>query len=154
MIEDLRKRLTTEEFIAKSRSIHGDRYDYSKVKYLNRLTPVIIICPKHGDFLSSPANHYLAKDCPQCHIDKHTKKQEQFLKEAKEIHGYKYDYSEVEYIKNCIPVIINCPIHGYFNKRPAAHVAKREGCPDCVGRIRWTTEKFIKSILNILQILK
>lgn len=27
------KRTTTSQFIAKAKSIHGDKYDYSKVKY-------------------------------------------------------------------------------------------------------------------------
>ena len=27
-------KLTTEEFIAKAKAVHGDRYDYSKVQYV------------------------------------------------------------------------------------------------------------------------
>ena len=40
--------LTTEQFIEKARKIHGDKYDYSKVNYVNNRVKIIIICPKHG----------------------------------------------------------------------------------------------------------
>ncbi len=43
-------KLTTEEFIAKAKAVHGDKYDYSKVDYKGNKDPVIIICPKHGEF--------------------------------------------------------------------------------------------------------
>lgn len=46
----MRKKMTTEEFIAKAREVHGDKYDYSKVNYINNSTKVIIICPIHGEF--------------------------------------------------------------------------------------------------------
>ena len=46
----MRKRKTTEEFIAKAEQIHGAKYTYGKVNYINAKTKVIIICPIHGDF--------------------------------------------------------------------------------------------------------
>ncbi|MBR6517590.1 MAG: hypothetical protein IKT40_12235 [Bacilli bacterium] len=57
----------TEEFIRKAKLIHGeDKYDYSKVEYINRSTEVIIICPKHGEFLQTPASHLTHRGCPIC----------------------------------------------------------------------------------------
>lgn len=44
------KRYTKENFIIKSRNVHGDKYDYNKVDYINSTTKVCIICPKHGEF--------------------------------------------------------------------------------------------------------
>ena len=41
------KKLTTEEFIKRAKEVHGDKYDYSKVEYINSKTKVCIICPKH-----------------------------------------------------------------------------------------------------------
>ena len=38
------KKLTTEEFIERARKIHGNKYDYSKVNYVNAKTKVCIIC--------------------------------------------------------------------------------------------------------------
>lgn len=60
-------RLTKEQFIAKARRVHGDRYDYSLVNYVNYRTSVQIICPKHGMFPQSPDHHCDRKQgCPDC----------------------------------------------------------------------------------------
>lgn len=60
-------RSTVEEFIAKARSVHGDRYDYSKVVYKNAMTKVEIVCPDHGSFWQAPCNHVSGKNtCPRC----------------------------------------------------------------------------------------
>lgn len=37
----------TEEFIKRARTIHGNKYDYSKVSYIHSTTDVCIICPIH-----------------------------------------------------------------------------------------------------------
>lgn len=59
--------VTKEEFIKRSKEVHGDFYDYSKVKFINTQIPVTLICPKHGDFLIEPSKHYNAGcGCKQC----------------------------------------------------------------------------------------
>ena len=61
------RRMTTEEYIAKARAVHGDRYDYSKVAYKNGLTKVTIICPEHGEFQQQAQSHiHLKQGCPVC----------------------------------------------------------------------------------------
>ena len=42
--------LSLTEFITRSNKIHNDRYDYSKVKYINYKTEVKIMCKIHGLF--------------------------------------------------------------------------------------------------------
>jgi len=42
--------LTTEEFVKRAKEVHGDKYNYSKVNYINSKTNVCIICPEHGEF--------------------------------------------------------------------------------------------------------
>ena len=59
-------KLTTEEFIKKAREVHGDRYDYSKVEYVDTKTKVCIICSKHGEFEQMPNHHLRGCDCPKC----------------------------------------------------------------------------------------
>lgn len=61
-----KRRSTTEEFIEKSREIHGDFYDYSKVEYVDSYTPVTIICPIHGEFEQAPAVHLSGHGCLRC----------------------------------------------------------------------------------------
>ena len=61
------KKLSAEEFIAKSESIHGKKYDYSNVKYINNRTKVEIICRKCGKkFMQAPFDHIQGKGCPFC----------------------------------------------------------------------------------------
>lgn len=60
----------TEKFIKKSKDIHGDKYYYSKVKYKNDHTKVIIICKKHGEYLQTPNNHLHNRGCPKCGKEK------------------------------------------------------------------------------------
>jgi very-short-patch-repair endonuclease len=57
----------TEEFIKKSKKIHGDKYIYDKVNYINCKEYIIITCPKHGDFLQRARDHIYKKEgCPKC----------------------------------------------------------------------------------------
>lgn len=59
-------------FEIKSRLIHGDLYDYSKVKYINATSNVIITCPIHGDFETKPTIHMRGSICMKCFRDKIT----------------------------------------------------------------------------------
>ena len=60
------QRYTKELFIEKANSVHGDRYDYSKVVYRNSQTKVKMICPEHGEFKQRPNKHLCGKGCPGC----------------------------------------------------------------------------------------
>ena len=59
-------RLTQEDFITRCIEVHGDKYDYSKVEYKGSTTPVIIICPEHGEFRQKPTTHLNSHGCPKC----------------------------------------------------------------------------------------
>ena len=126
------RKLTREAFIEKARKIHGNKYDYSKVFYINSKTSVIIICPIHGEFLQRPNNHLLGQGCPKCKAEKSARRstREDFIEKARKIHGDKYDYSKVVYINNSTPVIIICPEHGEFLQTPQAHLSGH-GCAKC-----------------------
>lgn len=127
-------KLTTEEFIAKAKAVHGDKYDYSKVEYVNSSTNICIICKKHGEFMQKPSNHLRGIGCLQCGIEKRSTKRvlpvEDFLKRAIEIHGEKYDYSKVQYVNRSTNVCIICPVHGEFWQSPKKHLAGH-GCERC-----------------------
>ena len=73
---------SVEEFIEKARKVHGDKYNYSKVEYVNNITPVCIICPEHGEFWQRPNSHISRKqECPSCAESKLEKYVEKELKE-------------------------------------------------------------------------
>ena len=143
----MRKKMTTEEFIAKAREVHGDKYDYSKVNYINNSTKVIIICPIHGEFEQTPDKHLFGRGCPDCSGRKKLTTEE-FIKRATEVHGDRYDYSKVEYVNNKTPIVIICADHGPFEQLPNVHLSGH-GCPTCSGRKRSTTEEFISKAREV-----
>lgn len=59
-------KFTTNDFIQKSESMHGGKYDYSKVSYTTARSKVTIICPEHGEFQQSAFKHYSGQGCPDC----------------------------------------------------------------------------------------
>jgi len=108
---------------------HGEKYDYSKVKYIRKDQHVIIICPTHGEFLQTPAIH-LKHGCAKC-AGNNRLTTEEFIKRSNLIHNYLYDYSKAEIINSKNPVIIICKKHGEFKQIPTVHYIKKSGCPNC-----------------------
>lgn len=132
----------TIQFIEKARKIHGDRYNYSKVKYVNSNTKVCIICPIHGEFWQIPRRHIQGSNCNKC-THHYTRTTTEFIQEAKKVHGDKYDYSKTEYIDTNTKVCILCPIHGEFWQLPPNHL-KGKGCRKCGGTHPLSEHEFIK----------
>ncbi|WP_391487045.1 hypothetical protein [Leclercia tamurae] len=54
------------KFFAKIRQAHGDRYDYSRVEYVNAHTKITIGCPVHGFFEQTAQHHASGHGCPHC----------------------------------------------------------------------------------------
>ena len=142
-----KQRMTRDAFIKKAKAIHGDKYDYSKVIYNGANEKIRIICPEHGEFLQRPGNHLNGDGCPKCankrkSINK-TKSTEDFIEEARAIHGNKYDYSKVKYNGAHEKVCIICPEHGEFWQTPHNHL-KGHGCPFCANKFK-TTMDFVSA---------
>ena len=131
------KRMTQAEFIAKAEQLHNGKYTYEKTVYTLSAAKIIVGCPIHGDF-SVTANNHVSKSnlcgCPACGG---TKKQSyaDFLRAARNIHGDKYDYTQVQYAGTQVPVRIICPQHGEFMQSPTRHTQGR-GCHQCGGTKR------------------
>lgn len=123
--------ISQEDFLERARKRHGDKYDYSKVIYVNSVAKVIIGCPIHGDFPQSPTKHISSTGCPKCggRVRLTT---EEFIEKARKIHGDIYDYSKVVYVKNSIKVTIICPEHGEFQQQPNNHLLGKS-CLKCAG---------------------
>lgn len=145
------KKVTTEDFIIKAKEIHGDKYDYSKVQYVNSSTKVEIICPKHGSFWQTPNNHLSRKrGCPECNGGIRLTK-EKFIEKANKLHNFKYNYSKVEYINSTTKVCIICPEHGEFWQLPSNHIhpSHPRGCSKCKGGVKIDSKEFIKRAKEI-----
>ena len=147
----------TEEFIKKAIEKHGDRYDYSKVEYINSSTKVIIICKEHGEFEQTPGNHLTGYNCKECGFlslaNTKSKSIEKFKEEAQKIHNDKYNYSNVVYKNNNTKVLIICKEHGEFQQTPGSHLSGN-GCKKCglkstSQKQTKTTQEFIEEAKNI-----
>ena len=130
----LLRRKEINVFIRESQVLHNDKYDYSKVEYVNNNTKVCIICPIHGEFWQKPNKHLNGQGCPYCAIEKNADNRRMpidvFIEKANNIHKGFYDYSNVEY-QNCETAVkIICPIHGEFEQTPYIHLIGC-GCPLC-----------------------
>jgi len=60
----------TKEFVKKSKIIHNEDYDYSKVSYKDSHTKIEIGCKKHGFFKQQPNGHLNGNGCPICKLSK------------------------------------------------------------------------------------
>jgi very-short-patch-repair endonuclease len=152
-----------DKFLARARAKHGDRYDYSKVEYSNNCTPVTIICPEHGPFEQQPQHHARGSGCPICgrlaksgsRNSKHRDAACSFIDRARQVHGDRYDYSEVRYNGAMKPVTIVCPDHGPFEQTPNNHINQPNGCPKCahnVSRPEMELQQFVEGMVDSTQV--
>lgn len=152
------EKLNIDDFIIKSKKIHGDKYGYSKVVYINSQMKVIITCEKHGDFEQVAKSHIQGMGCRFCGTEKAinqiTSNTEEFIEKAKQKHGDKYDYSKVNYNTATEKVIIICKQHGEFEQTPTFHITTKYGCPACSNYNRGVTKmngcknKFVESAIK------
>ena len=131
-------------FITKATSIHGDKYDYSNVVYIDAKTKVLIRCRYHGLFEQTPDKHTSGNGCPSCRgvkislskigVSRNTPSPDVsiFINKALVVHKNKYDYSNVVYSNCKEKVLISCPIHGPFEQTPDNHISGK-GCPGCMS---------------------
>jgi hypothetical protein len=148
---------TQEEFINRAKEIHGEKYNYDSVVYIKSQFKIVINCPTHGPF-EQPANSHLQGDgCRKCASSSRgllsRKSTLEFITESENIHGNKYDYSEVDYITCKDKVSIICRIHGIFEQNPNCHLSGK-GCDKCgierrVEAQRFTQEEFISKAKEI-----
>ena len=126
---------TKEQYVAKCKKVHGDKYGYDKVDYKGSSEKVIVTCPMHGDFSQLPTSHSNGAGCPKCGKEKRyktilRKKGDAFVARAKEKHGDKYGYDKVDYKGSLNKVIITCPLHGDFSQGAFDHL-RGHGCRKC-----------------------
>ena len=142
-----------EKFIKQAKEKHGDHYSYKNVIYKGIESHVSITCNIcNEDFTQKPTRHLQGRGCGTCGIKKsrssHIKSQEKFIKQAKEKHGNKYDYSLVNYTKDKEHITIICSTHGEFSQAPGNHL-QSQGCSKCAHTVlgfsrRLTLDEFLE----------
>ena len=134
-------RSNKEEFIIKAKKIHGDKYNYDSVDYVNSISKVKILCNDcNNTFLLNPNHHLSGVGCSVCaNLNKKSNKEE-FVKKSKKIYGDKFNYDLVEYIDCKIGVKILCnDCNNIFLRPPNDHL-RNKGCLQCK---KFTTQQFV-----------
>lgn len=120
---------TTSEFIRQAKLVHGDKFDYSFVKYTGGKNPVEIICKQGHHFFQIPTDHLNGHGCKYC-AGVAKSNTEEFIEKAIIKHHGKYRYPNTVYTHAHGMVDVECPIHGSFSVQAFAHLRGR-GCPTC-----------------------
>lgn len=128
-------KITKEIFIQRSIEKYGDVTDFSKAKFIDRCTPVELICKKHNKhFFVTPKHHFNYYGCPECAKERRSEGRtipyKEWLNICKFKHGNKYDYSLVKYTNGYSIIDLICTIHGKFSIMANRH-AFGGGCPKC-----------------------
>jgi len=138
----MRPFLTTKQFIDKAILVHGNKYCYDLVVYERTNKKVKIKCLIHNDyFMQEPAMHLLGHGCPWC--SGRYKTTEQYIIEAKQIHGTMFNYDDTKYIDSTTPIICKCSKNGHIVKQPPGKHLLAKDCPYCLGKNK-SIEEFIE----------
>lgn len=159
------KKLTKEIIVKRSKELYGDKFNYdlflnNNFKYTGNKQKIPVYCKEcKKEFYATVADFLKGHNCPYCKkkiISKIWKKDfKTFVKEARKVHGNKYNYVEKTFIDYNHYTDIICPKHGVFKMRPHNHVSSQhQGCPMCYNERRgetlfYTTDEFIKKAKEI-----
>ena len=124
----------TRKFIIKANAIHGRKYKYSKVNFVNRHEPITIICPDHGEFTQPPEVHLKGIGCFSCGViqaqitkfknpmNKYRFKEYQLGKHTVLVQGY--EPQALDYVQKKLKVKANqiktgkdVPVIEYYDKK-------------------------------------
>ncbi len=87
-----KSKTSLEEFVERSNKIHNNKYDYSKVIYVNWETNVEIICKKHNSFFQYPSAHLAGRGCPLCINKSESKVYDELIKKYNIQKQFKADW--------------------------------------------------------------
>lgn len=122
------------KLIDELKTVHDDRYDYSKINAETKGRKITVGCPEHGWFIQNISDHRRGSKCPECSKENgrmlRSRDQKSAIDSFKTVHGNRYDYSRVQYSSSTTKVTIGCSVHGWFEQLPSNH-QKGQGCYKC-----------------------
>lgn len=122
--------MTQERFIEIAKSVHKDKYDYSKTKYISSNSKITVICPKHGEFQQTANAHLYSKGCYLCGRDNLKYTLDEYIEKVTAIHKGRYTYDKVIYKNIKEKITITCSVHGDFDQKASTHL-RGSGCKKC-----------------------
>jgi len=126
----MNKQVKLDRFIKKAIKVHGNKFDYSAVDYIDSKHKIKIICKIHGIFEQGPASHIEGYGCRYCNFDSQRHTTKSFIIKSVKRHGLTYNYKLVDYIGCKDKIKIICKIHGIFEQNPNDHL-NGAGCRRC-----------------------
>ncbi len=142
-------KLTHEQFIERATNKHGNKYDYSLTSYRGMHEKIDVVCPLHGKITIRAHDHLKGYGCAKCGTEVGSRKiswtTDLFVKEAKNIHGEKYNYDKSVYKNMFTKVIIICPLHGEFTTTPSVHINNHAGCRKCSSEVNGRKKRMSKA---------
>ena len=141
-------KLTTKEFIKRSKIKFGNMFNYVNTNYEGRHVKLSITCPVHGEVMITPTVHLSDKHCGcmECQLENRKDTLTNFISKANSVHKNKYDYSYAIYKNSRTKLKIICPEHGEFEQTPNSHIHSANGCPKCGMNVK--IESFKNSKVN------
>lgn len=144
----------TNIFITKAIQKYGTLYNYSLTKYIGFNEPTTIICSIHGEFQRTPYQHIHRNiGCGMCgKIKASTQRRKSIdilIDQIYQIHGDRYDCSNINYVNDKTKIELICKDHGSFFISPAELLRQKQGCKQCgvlsSSKSRsWTYDEFVK----------
>lgn len=128
-------RKTKEQFIQQSIAVHGNKYGYDSVEYVDGKTRVAILCPEHGVFMQPPEKHLSGRGCRKCEAKSRRISFDEFVRRSNNIHRGKYQYDKESYTSLSSRVRILCSKHGWFSQAASDHI-NGSGCRRCAVESR------------------
>ena len=125
-----KSRKSLDYYVEKSRTVHGDRFEYLGVEYRDSAAYLRVLCSDHGEFLQLAQDHIKGVGCAKCAVDIYDHLS--FLSMSTRVHGSRYDYSQTAYSGALSKVTIVCKVHGPFVQTPSSHI-NGQGCPRCAN---------------------
>ena len=131
--------VSKEEFIRRYKASGRTGLDFTNSVWKGTNKKLIAVCYLHGEVPINP-NSLMSRGsgCGKCGDIKTglagRNTPEKFLRQCREVHGDRYDYSKAVYVTSKNPVEIVCREHGSFFPVPGNFIGRRSGCPEC-GKI-------------------
>ena len=152
----LKKRKTQKKFVTEFRKLFKKKYSLKKLNYQGAKIPVIIICKKHGEHITTPDSILQGTNpCFECGLmERGLKKRsstDYFIERSRKVHGDKFDYSKSKYIKAKKLIKIICKKHGEFDQLADVHLSGG-GCGKC--GYETISQKKRNSINKVIKILE
>jgi len=147
--------MKNKEFIEQGNIIHNNKYTYNidlNGDITNTSKPIIINCPKHGDFYQMPFNHLDGHGCAKCAFEAGSLIRripikvliERFNKKWN--NKYIYYINEEDYKNNNSYINVECPEHGTFNIMIKNHY--HNGCSSCSKNKKFTRDQVLEKLNN------